>query len=353
MKALILAGGEGTRLRPITHTSAKQLIPVANKPILFYAIEAVKEAGIKEIGIIVGQTKEEVERAVGNGERWDIKVEYIEQEAPLGLAHAVKIARDFLQEEPFVMFLGDNIIKEGISSLVEEFERDKPNAQILLAQVENPQRFGVAKLEDGQVIQLIEKPKDPPSDFALVGVYMFDATIHEAVNNIEPSWRNELEITDAIQYLIDKNLAVKPHIITGWWKDTGRLEDLLEANRIILEDLESSCQGEVDDKSRLAGRVSIGKGAKIINSSIRGPAIIGDDTVIKNSYIGPFTSVYYGVTICDSEIEHSIVLENSRILDVSRIEESLIGKGAEISRTDLKPRAYRLMLGDNSKISLV
>ena len=353
MKALILAGGEGTRLRPITHTSAKQLIPVANKPILFYAIEAVKEAGIKEIGIIVGQTKEEVERAVGNGEKWGIRVEYIEQEAPLGLAHAVKIARDFLQEEPFVMFLGDNIIKEGISSLVEEFERDKPNAQILLAQVENPQRFGVAKLEDGKVVQLIEKPKDPPSDFALVGVYMFDATVHEAVNDIEPSWRNELEITDAIQYLIDKNLVVKPHIITGWWKDTGRLEDLLEANRIILEDLESSCQGEVDDKSRLAGRVSIGKGAKIINSSIRGPVIIGDDTVVKNSYIGPFTSIYYGVTISDSEIEHSIVLENSSILDVSRIEESLIGKGAEISRTDLKPRAYRLMLGDNSRISLV
>ncbi len=239
MKALILSGGEGTRLRPITHTSAKQLIPVANKPILFYAIEAIKEAGINDVGIIVGETKKEVQRAVGDGDKWGIKVDYIEQEAPLGLAHAVKIAKGFLKDDSFVMFLGDNLIREGISSLVKEFEKDKPNAQILLAEVKNPERFGVAKLEDGKVTQLIEKPKAPPSNYALVGVYMFDQTIFTAVNNIKPSWRNELEITDAIQYLIDKGFEVKPHIINGWWKDTGRLEDLLEANRMILEDLDS------------------------------------------------------------------------------------------------------------------
>ncbi len=353
MKALILSGGEGTRLRPITHTSAKQLIPVANKPILFYAIEAVAAAGIKEVGVIVGETKEEVKKAVGTGERWGIDVSYIEQEAPLGLAHAVKIAHSFLQDEPFVMYLGDNLIKEGIVSLVKQFEKEKPNAQILLARVENPQRFGVAKLEDGNVVQLIEKPKDPPSDYALVGVYMFDSTVFEAVHNIKPSWRNELEITDAIQYLIDAGSDVKPHIIDCWWKDTGRLEDLLEANRIILEDLEENCQGEIDENSRLVGRVSIEEGAKIIDSCIRGPVIIGQNTVIESSYIGPFTSVYYDVVIRNSEVEHSIVLENSKIVDISRVEESLIGKGAEISKADTKPRAYRLMLGDHSRIGLI
>jgi glucose-1-phosphate thymidylyltransferase len=353
MKALILAGGEGTRLRPITHTSAKQLIPVANKPVLFYAIEAVCEGGIKDIGIIVGDTKNEVKAAVGDGGLWGVKVTYIEQEAPLGLAHAVKIAEGYIGKESFVMFLGDNLIKEGITSLVQEFEREKPNAQILLAKVKDPQRFGVAELKDGKVVRLIEKPKEPPSNYALVGVYMFDANIFEAVNSIQPSWRNELEITDAIQYLIDAGFEVKPHVINGWWKDTGRLEDLLEANRMILEDLESSCEGKVDEKSRLVGRISIGKGAEIINSNIRGPAIIGENTVIKNSYIGPFTSVYYGVVVTNSEIEHSIILENSKISDISRVEESLVGKGVEISKTDVKPRAYRLMCGDNSKISLI
>lgn len=353
MKALILSGGSGTRLRPITHTSAKQLIPVANKPILFYAIEAIKEAGIDDMGIIVGDTKEEIKKAVGDGKKWGINVTYIEQEAPLGLAHAVKIAEDFLKEDSFVMFLGDNLIREGITSLVEGFEREKPNAQILLAQVEHPERFGVAELEEGKVVHLVEKPKNPPSNYALVGVYMFDSNIFKAVHSIEPSWRNELEITDAIEYLITSGYEVRPHVIGGWWKDTGRLEDLLEANRIILEDLQSSCEGEVDESSSLVGRVHIEKGAKIINSSIRGPAIIGENTVIENSYIGPFTSVYYDAKIRNSEIEYSIVLENSTISDVVRIEESLVGKGVEISRADIKPKAYRLMLGDNSKISLV
>lgn len=353
MKALILSGGEGTRLRPITHTSAKQLIPVANKPILFYAIGAVVDAGISDIGMIVGDTREEVKTAVGDGSEWKAKITYIEQEAPLGLAHAVKIAKDFLGDEPFVMFLGDNLIKDGITSLVKEFKRNKPNAQILLARVQDPQRFGVAVLQNGKVVKLIEKPKEPPSDLALVGVYMFDSHIFEAVDNIKPSWRNELEITDAIQYLIDQNYDVKPHIIDGWWKDTGKLEDLLEANRILLEDVSRRDEGFVDSQSKIIGNVIIEKGAEIINSTVRGPAIIGEKSKVINSYIGPFTSVYFETTIMNSEIEHSIILEKSSICDVLRLEDSLVGKNVEVAKSPLKPRAYRLMIGDNSKVGLI
>ncbi len=353
MKALILAGGEGTRLRPITHTSAKQLIPVANKPVLFYAIEAIKEAGIEDIGIIVGYTKDEIKAAVRDGSDWGVKVTYIEQEAPLGLAHAVKITEGYLGDEPFVMFLGDNIIKEGITPLVKEFMREKPNAQILLARVKDPQRFGVAELKDGKVVRLIEKPKEPPSDLALVGVYMFDKHVFEAVNNIKPSWRNEFEITDAIQYLIDRGYNVQPHIINGWWKDTGKLEDLLEANRLLLEDIRGGCKGFVDSTSQLIGKVVVEEGAEIINSTIRGPAIIGEKSKIVNSFIGPFTSIYYQVAIVNSEIEHSIVLEKSVISDIARIEDSLIGKNVEVSKSPLKPRAYRLMLGDSSKVGVL
>lgn len=354
MKALILSGGEGTRLRPITHTSAKQLVPVANKPILFYGIEAVKEAGIKDIGIIVGDTESEIRAAVGDGSQWGVKISYIRQEAPLGLAHAVKIAEPFLQKEPFVMYLGDNIIKEGIKPFVDEFQRLKPNAQILLARVKDPQRFGVAELKDGKVVRLIEKPKEPPSDLALVGVYMFDEHIFEAVNAIKPSWRDELEITDAIQYLIDKKLVVEPHIINGWWKDTGKLEDMLEANRIILDTLKEQCEGHVDSESQIIGKVVIERGAEIISSTIRGPAIIGENTKIINSYVGPFTSIYFDVVIQNSEVEHSIILEKSSILDIAaRIEDSLIGKNVEVSRSLLKPKAYRLMLGDNSRVGVL
>ncbi|MDI6892251.1 MAG: glucose-1-phosphate thymidylyltransferase [Actinomycetota bacterium] len=353
MKALILAGGKGTRLRPITHTSAKQLIPVANKPILFYAVEAIKDAGITDIGIIVGDTREEIEAALGDGSEWGVKITYVEQEEPLGLAHAVKVARPYLGKEPFVMFLGDNLVKEGITPLVKGFAEEKPNAQILLARVKDPQRFGVAELKGGKVAHLIEKPREPPSDLALVGVYMFDEHIFEAVDNIKPSWRNELEITDAIQYLIDHDYDVHPHIIDGWWKDTGKLEDLLEANRIVLQDLEGDCKGFVDSTSQVIGDVVIEEGAEIINSTVRGPAVIGQDTKIINSFIGPFTSVYFGVIITDSEIEHSIVLENSMISNISRIEDSLIGKSVEVSKSSLKPKAYRLMLGDHSKIGVL
>ena len=353
MKGLILSGGEGTRLRPITHTSAKQLIPVANKPVLFYGIEAIRDAGIKDIGIIVGETKDEIKAAVGDGSQFGIKATYIYQEAPLGLAHAVKVAQDFIKDEPFVMFLGDNLIKEGITSLVEEFEKEKPSAQILLAKVKEPQHFGVAELKGDTVVRLVEKPKDPPSDLALVGVYMFDSSILEAVNNIEPSWRNELEITDAIQYLIDKGLKVVPHIVTGWWKDTGKLEDLLEANRLILDNAEPRCDGEVDKRSKTIGKVVVEKGAQIINSTVRGPAIIGENTKIIDSYIGPFTSIYYNVVVEKSEIEHSIILESSTISGIPRMEDSLVGKEVEVQESNLKPRAYRLMLGDHSKIGLL
>jgi len=356
VKALVLSGGSGTRLRPITHTSAKQLVPVANKPILFYALEAIRDAGIRDIGIIVGDTHAEIEAAVGDGSRWGVCVTYIRQEAPLGLAHAVKIAQDYLGDEPFVMFLGDNLVRDGITPLVRRFEAEKPNAQILLAHVKNPQDFGVAELDgDGQkVVRLVEKPKKPMSDLALVGVYMFDKSIFPAVNAIKPSARGELEITDAIQYLIDHGCRVTSHVITGWWKDTGKLEDMLEANRLVLEGLEGKVEGEVDEHSRLVGRVAVGKGSRIVSSVVRGPSIIGENCLIERSFVGPFTSIYNSVTLLASEIEHSIVLENSKITDIgSRIEDSLIGKNVVVCRDCGKPRAYRFMLGDNSEVSVL
>ncbi|MBI2902986.1 MAG: glucose-1-phosphate thymidylyltransferase [Candidatus Methylomirabilis oxyfera] len=354
MKALILSGGRGTRLRPITHTSAKQLVPIANKPILFYALEAIAEAQIREVGIVVGETKLEIQEAVGDGGRWGLRVSYIEQEAPLGLAHAVKIAGVFLGDDPFVMYLGDNLVKDGIRSLVAEFKQLQPNSQILLAKVRDPQRFGVAELRNGRVVSLEEKPPNPKSDLALVGVYMFDKTIFEAVHAIKPSSRGELEITDAIQYLIDKGYRVHPHVISGWWKDTGKLEDMLEANRIMLEAITSRVEGEVDEASQIIGKVIVEEGANIVASAIRGPVIIGKRCRIINSYIGPFTSIYHDTLVQNSEIEHSIILDHSRITDIGgRLEDSLIGKSVEVFRSDGKPRAYRLMLGDSSQVGLV
>ncbi|MFC2172326.1 glucose-1-phosphate thymidylyltransferase [Acidobacteriota bacterium] len=353
MKGLILSGGAGTRLRPITYNRAKQLVPVANKPILFYGIEAIAAAGITEIGIIVGDTREEVSSAVGNGSRWGVQVTYIYQEEPLGLAHCVLIAREYLGEAPFVMYLGDNLIKSGINHFVEEFKTGGGNAQILLAHVSNPSQFGVAELEDGRVISLIEKPKEPKSDLALVGVYMFDPTIHEAVRAIKPSWRNELEITDAIQYLIDHGYDVRPHIVNGWWKDTGKLEDILEANRIILDSIDTNIETEPDGDTRLEGKVAIGKGTTITGSVIRGPAIIGCNCEIKNSFVGPFTALQDGVRIINSEIENSIVCEQSLISDAQqRIDGSLIGRDVVISKSQARPKSYRFVVGDSSRLSL-
>ncbi len=342
----------GTRLRPITHTSAKQLVPVANKPILYYGIEAVVAAGITDIGIIVGDTEEEIRTAVGDGSRWGAKVTYIRQDAPLGLAHAVKIAEPFLKTDAFVMYLGDNLVLDGITSFVEQFTRSKPDALVLLAKVREPERFGVAELRDGRLIRLEEKPEKPKSDLVLVGVYLFGPKVFEAVKAIRPAERGELEITDAIQYLIDQGARVEPHVITGWWKDTGRLADMLEANRIVLDQLAPRNDGKVTGKSSLIGKVAIESGAEIIDSVVRGPAIIGEGARVVNSYVGPFTSVYHGVEITNSEIEHSIVLENSKITDVSRIVDSLIGKDVVIRRTDTMPKALRFMLGDHSEVEL-
>ncbi len=350
---MILSGGRGTRLRPITHTSAKQLVPIANKPILFYGIEAIRDAGITDIGIIVGDTAREIEAAVGDGTRFGVRVTYILQEAPLGLAHAVKIAKDFVGKDRFVVYLGDNLIIEGIKEFVGRFASHAPNCQILLAHVPNPQDFGVAELSGEKVLRLVEKPCQPKSDLALVGVYMFDETVFGAVGAIKPSRRNELEITDAIQNLIDKGHDVQFQVISGWWKDTGKLEDILEANSMLLGRLETRIAGDVDGKSRIDGKVVIERGATVANSVLRGPLIIGERSRVVDSYVGPFTSIYYDVELKGSEIEHSIVLENSRIIDVrGRIESSLVGKNVEIQRRSQPPKAYRFMVGDYSRIEL-
>jgi glucose-1-phosphate thymidylyltransferase len=351
MKGLILSGGKGTRLRPLTYTSAKQLVPVANKPVLFYGIEALVEAGITDIGIVVGDTHAEIRAAVGDGSRWNARMTYIEQDAPRGLAHAVKISEPFLGREPFVMYLGDNLLNKGIVPFVDQFVRQQPAAQILLTPVPDPQMFGVAELNDGKVTRLVEKPSEPKSDLALVGVYMFGPEIFTSVNRISPSFRNELEITDAIQDLIHRGLTVIPHLVDGWWKDTGKLEDMLEANRLILETLERRIEGKVDEASRIEGKVVIESGAVIEQSVVRGPAIIGANARIAHAYVGPFTAIMNDVELRDSEIEHSIVLEGSRIHDLgTRIADSLIGKNVKINRVPLKPSAYRFMLGDNSEV---
>ena len=354
MKGLILSGGKGTRLRPITYTSAKQLVPVANRPVLFRVLDAMVEAGITDIGIVVGDTAPVIEAAVGDGSAWGARVTYIHQEAPLGLAHAVKISEDYLVDDRFVMVLGDNVIEGGITALVKQFTASDWNAQIVLKQVGNPQQFGVAELRDGRIVRLVEKPKHPPSDLAVVGIYMFDHHVFEAVNAIQPSWRGELEITDAIQYLIEQDYQVYPYIHEGWWIDTGKMEDMLEANRLVLESNESRIEGLVDADSKVNGKVVIEKDAEIINSTVRGPAIIGERTRVVNAYIGPYTSIYHDCLIADCEIEHSIIMEDCKIEDIHhRIEDSLIGRNVEIVRSPVKPRAYKMVLGDHSKVGIL
>jgi glucose-1-phosphate thymidylyltransferase len=353
MKGLILSGGKGTRLRPITYTRAKQLVPVANKPVLFYGLEALVSAGIRDIGIVVGDTQAEIRAAVEDGSRWGARVTYIEQDAPRGLAHAVLISEPFIQGDQFVMYLGDNLLKHSIAEFVREFDRQKPAAQILLAKVPDPQMFGVAELNGQRVVRLVEKPKEPKSDLALVGVYMFGREVFDSVKRIRPSFRNELEITDAIQDLIDQGLEVRPHIVDGWWKDTGKLEDMLEANRLILDTLEARNDGRVSADSRVEGKVVIGPGATIERSVVRGPVIIGANARISGAYIGPFTSIGDRAEIRETEIEHSIVLEGAVITDLAnRIEDSLIGRNVQIYRVPRKPSAYRFMLGDNSEVGI-
>lgn len=356
IKGLVLAGGTGTRLRPITHTSAKQLVPLANKPILFYGLESLANAGVTEIAMIVGDTREEVMAAVGDGSLFGLKVTYIHQEKPLGLAHCVLMARDILADSDFIMYLGDNFIRDGVESFVESFSyrTDGTNAQILLARVPDPQRFGVATLDnEGNVVYLVEKPIDPKSNLALVGVYLFDSSIHEAVKSIVPSARGELEITDAIQWLINNGKKVKAHIVEGYWKDLGEPEALLEGNRLVLESIERSIKGNVDESSTLDGRVVLEAGAAVVRSIIRGPAVIGKDAVITDSFIGPFTSVAANCVIESSEVEHSIILNGSRITNIHRLEGSIIGKSVVVAKTERRPLATRLVVGDHSRIDLV
>jgi glucose-1-phosphate thymidylyltransferase len=353
MKALVLSGGSGSRLRPITHTSAKQLVPVANKPVLFYGLEAIRDAGITDVGIVVGDTEPAIRAAVGDGSAFGLQVTYLRQEAPRGLAHAVLIAREFLGGDDFVMYLGDNFIVGGITGLVEEFRAGRPDAQIMLTQVPDPRQFGVAELDEaGEVIGLEEKPARPKSDLALVGVYIFTPAVHEAVAELTPSQRGELEITEAIAWLIDHGRKVRSTVITGYWKDTGNVADMLEVNRMVLEGLEPRCDGTVDAACELIGRVAIEAGAQVSGSRIVGPVVIGAGTRVSGSYVGPFTSVAPGCVIADSEIEYSIVLAGASIQGVRRVEASLIGHHAEVTPAPKVPRAHRLILGDHSKVQI-
>ena len=353
-EGLILSGGKGTRLRPLTHTSAKQLVPVANKPVLFYGIEAMAAAGIKEVGIIIApETGTEIREAAGDGERFGISIEYIEQEAPLGLAHAVLTAEPYLGDSPFVMYLGDNLLRDGIVELVDTFRTEQPDALILLTPVPDPEHYGVAELDDGRVARLVEKPKEPKTDLALVGVYMFTSAIFDAARSIEPSWRDELEITDAIQTLVDRGLRVDPHIVHGWWKDTGQVQDMLEANRLILDDVAERMDGELID-SRIEGRVVIEEDVRLERATVRGPAIIGRGSRLTDAYIGPYTAIGENVTIEKAELEHSIVLSGSTIRDLEyRIEASLIGKNVRIGRGPALPKAYRFVVGDNADVQIL
>jgi glucose-1-phosphate thymidylyltransferase len=354
LKGLILSGGKGTRLRPITHTSAKQLVPVANRPVLFYGVDAMAKAGIEEIGIIIApETGEEIQSVVGDGSAFGVKITYILQDEPLGLAHAVLTAEPFLGDSPFVMYLGDNLLQGGIDDLVAAFREHEPDALILLTPVPDPEHYGVAELEDGRVVALAEKPPEPKTNLALVGVYMFMPLIHDAARAIEPSGRGELEITDAIQHLVDTDRRVEPHIVQGWWKDTGRLDDMLEANRLILDTMESRVDGELVE-SQVEGRVVIEAGARLERSTVRGPAIIGAGAHLVDCYIGPYTAVGEGCEIEGAEVEHSILLAGSSVRHLDgRMESSLLGRNVKIARGVRQPRAYRFMVGDNSEIGIL
>jgi glucose-1-phosphate thymidylyltransferase len=355
LKGLILSGGAGTRLRPITHTSAKQLVPVANKPVLFYGIEALVEAGVTEIGIIIApETGEEIREAAGDGSRFGAEITYIVQDEPAGLAHAVLTAAEFLGDSPFVMYLGDNLLADGLRGLVASFRESEPDALILLTPVSDPGSYGVAELDGDQVVRLVEKPKDPPSNLALVGVYLFSPLILDAARSLEPSWRGEYEITEAIQKLIEDGRRVQSEVVSGWWKDTGQLADMLEANRLVLEEVDTRLDGEIDETSRVEGRVVVEAGARVSGSVIRGPAVIGAGARIEEAYVGPYTSIGEDVLICRSEIEHSIVLAGSVVQDLeTRMEASLLGRDVKLTRSEGRPKTLRMLVGDKSEIKII
>ncbi len=353
IKGLVLSGGAGTRLRPITYTRAKQLVPIAGRPVLFYCLDALAAAGITEVGIVVGDTEAEIRAAVGDGGAFGLTVTFIRQHAPLGLAHAVVVAREFLGDDPFCMFLGDNLLVDGVTAFVDGFRAGSSDATILLQRVADPSSYGVAVLEDGRVTRLVEKPADPPSDLALVGVYLFRSSIHEVIAGLAPSARGELEITDAIQGLVDRGLRVEPRLVTGWWKDTGQLHDVLEANRLVLDTIETRIDGELID-ARVEGRVIVEAGAVLERCHVRGPVFIGAGARISDAFVGPYTAISRDVVIRRAEIEHSIVLERARILDLdSRLEASLIGRDVEIVRAEGRPAAHRMLVGDNSRIEIL
>lgn len=351
MRALVLSGGEGSRLRPLTHTNAKQLIPVAGRPILFHALDAIAEAGITDVGMVIGATGPEVRAAVGDGSRWGLQITFIEQEAPLGLAHAVMTAADFVRGEPFLMYLGDNVLLEGVRRFVREFERTRPDAQILLTKVAEPEHFGVAVLDGDRVVRLVEKPKEFVSDIALVGVYLFDDSILEACGTLEPSWRGEYEITEAIQWLIDQGRNVRAELVTGYWKDTGRPEDLLEANRMLLAAIETAIEGDVDDATSIEGAVRIGSGSRVVASTLRGPLVIGEGCVVEGAVLGPDVSLEGGCEVHDSTVTDSILMEGCRVEGVDMLTGSVLGRAVTVRHSGM-PRAHRLVVGDRSVVEV-
>jgi glucose-1-phosphate thymidylyltransferase len=351
MRALVLAGGEGSRLRPITHTSAKQLIPIAGTPILFHALQAIATAGIREVGIVIGSSGDEVRAAVGDGRRWDLEVTYVEQEAPLGLAHAVMAAGEFVRGEPFLMYLGDNVLLEGVSRFVAEFERARPDAQILLTRVPEPEHFGVAVLEGDRVVRLVEKPKEFVSDIALVGVYLFDDSILEACATLSPSWRGEYEITEAIQWLIDNGRTVRVELLSGWWKDTGRPEDLLEANRIMLAQRTTSIEGDVDADTTVEGPVVVAAGAKVTGSRLIGPVVIGSGCVVEGSTLGPDVSLEPDCEVVGSIVRDAILMQGCRVVDVDALGGSILGRNVVVRHAGAR-RTHRLVVGDQSVVEV-
>jgi glucose-1-phosphate thymidylyltransferase len=352
VKALVLSGGKGTRLRPLTFTCAKQLIPVANKPILGYVLDQIKETSITHVGIITAhETGTYVKEYVADGKQWDFKVEYIPQE-PLGLAHAVKTAQPFLGKDAFVMCLGDNVTGQGIKNFVKKFEEEKLDALIILKEVDDPSRFGIAQLDKkGNITKLVEKPKTQMGNLAIIGTYLFSNKVHQAIERIKPSWRGELEITDAIQEMVNLGFKVKAEILNSWWLDTGKKDDILSANAKILDEyIQREINGQIE-KSNIEGRVNIEKTAKVVNSTIRGPCILGKNTVVENSFIGPFTSIGDNSQIINSHVEYSVILENVTIKDVERLEESLIGKNAKVEKSR-KRNMIKLHIGDFSEVEV-